>query len=179
MSETPILTPVDKAADLVPPAVFNTVRDYLTSRDIFVVKINPEFAGADDFCSNYGISKEHGANCVILRGERGSDYKMAACLSLVGRKLNINQVVRRFLGARRVTLAPLDDVLEQTNMEYGSITVVGLPNSWPILIEPDVIEVEKLFIGGGYRQSKLCLPGKSLLELPNVAVVPDLTIAAN
>lgn len=177
MVETVDLIPIDMAKDLVPAGVFNCIHEHLsTQENVFVLKIDPEAAGADDFCSRYGVPKEQGANCVIVRGERGDSHSMAACLSLVGRRLSINKTVRSILNARRVALAPLNDLLEQTGMEYGSITVVGLPADWQIFIDPDVVTVERLFIGGGYRCSKLCLPGKALLKLPNVSIVQNLTL---
>ncbi len=34
-----------------------------------------------------------------------------------------------------VSVAPLEYVLEKTEMEYGSITPIGLPIEWEILVD--------------------------------------------
>jgi len=59
-------------------------------------------------------------------------------------------------------------------MEYRSITVVGLPESWPILIDPRIVLLERVFVGSGLQKSKLSLLRKMLLELPNAYVLEEL-----
>lgn len=177
MVKTQELISIENAGELIPASVFRAIRAHLLpAEDVFVMEIDPQAAASEDFCSQYGVSPEHGANCMVIKAARGSEYRLAACLSLVGRRLNTKETVRQALNARRISLAPLEDVIRMTGMEFGSITVIGLPPSWPILVEPDVLNVEKLFIGGGYRRSKICLPGKSLLKLPNIKVVEGLTM---
>lgn len=81
--------------------------------------------GGIDLCQYYEVPEDKGANCVIVEGIRGDNKTMAACLVPVNcKKADFNRVVRKQLNARRVSLAPLDYVLKETNMEYGSITVV-------------------------------------------------------
>ena len=68
--------------------------------------------------------------------------------------------------AKRVSLAPLEEVLRHTGMEYGSITAIGLPVDMAILVEPMIINNPELIVGGGLQRSKLLLPGKALMDLP-------------
>ncbi len=62
------------------------------------------------------------------------------------------------MNSRFVSVAPLDFVLEKTNIEYGSITPIGLPSDWNILVDPLIKEQTNIIIGGGLVNSKISLP---------------------
>lgn len=148
--------------------------------EIEVAEIDPQYLGGKDLCEHYNIAPQYGANCILVEGARGDLKTLAACLVPVNTiKTNFNSVVRKFLQARTVTLAPLDAMLEFTKMEYGSITVVGLPKEFQILIDPTIMQVPHIIIGSGLKKSKLRLPTKVLLELPNSFLLPELAIVAN
>ena len=83
----------------------------------------------------------------------------------------MGSVVRKYTNSRVVSVAPLEYVLENTGMEYGSITPIGLPNDWMILVDPLIQEQEQIIIGGGFVKSKISLPTKLFLTLPNVEIV--------
>lgn len=59
-------------------------------------------------------------------------------------------------------------------MEYGAITPIGLPASWPILINKAVADSEQVIIGSGLRKSKLAISGKTLASLPNTQILEGL-----
>jgi len=56
-------------------------------------------------------------------------------------------------------------------MEYGGITPVGLPADWPILIDENVVEQERVIVGSGVRGSKLLVDTAVLASLPNAEVL--------
>ena len=45
----------------------------------------------------------------------------------------------------------MDTAVGLTNMEFGGITPVGLPEDWPILIDEAVMNVERVVIGSGIK----------------------------
>jgi len=143
--------------------------------EVLVGEIDPDSAGGTDFCAKYGFKHTEGANCVIVEGHRGTTRTLAAVLIPVGYRSDLNGVVRRQLGARQVSLAPLELVLEETKMEYGSITPVGLPSSWPVLIDQVTAAAPRVVIGSGLRRSKLSLPGPALLQLPGAIAIEGLS----
>jgi hypothetical protein len=59
-------------------------------------------------------------------------------------------------------------------MAYGGITPIGLPASWPLLVDPAVVAAAWVVIGSGVRGSKLAVPGAALAALPAAAVVEGL-----
>ena len=165
--------------DLLPPSINQLLKDWQGStsiEEILVSPIEPAFAGSAEFCEQYNVDPSEGANCVIVEAVRGENRTFAACLIPVNCKADINKTARKILDARRVSFAPLDEVLKQTEMEYGGITPVGLPPNYIILIDSRIAQMERLIIGGGYRKSKLSVPGKALAELPNAKVIEGLGI---
>lgn len=86
----------------------------------------------------------------------------------------MSSTVRKHTNSRMVSVAPLEFVLEATKMEHGSINPIGLPNDWKIFIDPKVLEVSRIICGSGKKISKLSLPSKYLLKLPNVEILDDL-----
>ena len=63
---------------------------------------------------------------------------------------------------------------EKTNMEYGSITPIALPKDWMILVDPLIKEQDQIIIGGGLAKSKITLPTKLFLKIPNVEIVEGI-----
>lgn len=86
----------------------------------------------------------------------------------------MNGVVRRLLDARKVSFAPMDTAVEQTGMEYGGITPIGLPSDWPLLVDSAVAAMPHVLVGSGRRRGKLIAPGALFAELPGATLVEDL-----
>jgi prolyl-tRNA editing enzyme YbaK/EbsC (Cys-tRNA(Pro) deacylase) len=109
-----------------------------------------------------------------VAGRRGSDTSYAACVVLAPTRADVNGVVRRRLGARKASFAPIDDAVRLTGMEYGGITPIGLPAEWPVLIDAAVLTRDVVVIGSGIRGSKLALPAEALAGLPAAEVIDGL-----
>jgi prolyl-tRNA editing enzyme YbaK/EbsC (Cys-tRNA(Pro) deacylase) len=142
--------------------------------EVAVAPIDPSLADTAAFCDRYGVSLDDSANCVVIAGRRGADTSYAACVVLAPTRADVNSVVRRRLGARKASFAPIDDAVRLTGMEYGGITPIGLPAEWPVLIDAAVLGREVVVIGSGIRASKLALPAAALARLPGAEVIDDL-----
>ena len=59
-------------------------------------------------------------------------------------------------------------------MEYGGITPIGLPDGWPLLLDPAVVASPYVVIGSGRRRGKLLVPGPALASLANAVVLEGL-----
>lgn len=160
--------------EILAQPVQKLLKNWSPAEEILSIEIDPKFAGSAEFCEKYQIKPEEGANTIIVKGKRAGEVKYAACLVPVDKKLDVNHVVKKFLNVSDVSFAPMDFAVEQSKMEYGSITIVGLPSDWPILIDKTLIEKDYLVVGGGLRKAKLLIPGKALAELPNAHIVEDL-----
>lgn len=141
--------------------------------DVQVAEIDASLSDTETFCKNYGIGLEVSANCVIVEAKRAERTWYAACMVAATDRADINGVIRRYLGARKVSFAPMAKAVELTGMEYGGITPIGLPTNWPILVDTKIAANDLNIIGSGIRRSKLLISGNLLSELPG-AVVIDL-----
>jgi len=142
--------------------------------EIGVAEIDPALADTAAFCERYGVDLRESANCVVVAARRAGDTRLAACVVLATTRADVNGLVRRHLGARRASFAPMDVAIAETGMEYGGITPIGLPESWPILIDAAVPSVPWAVVGSGVRRSKLVMPGRAFAELPGAVVLHNL-----
>ncbi|SEG90701.1 Cys-tRNA(Pro) deacylase, prolyl-tRNA editing enzyme YbaK/EbsC [Thermomonospora echinospora] len=136
-----------------------------------VAGIDPELADTAAFCERYGVPLGVSANCVIVAAKRGGEIGMAACMVLATHRADVNGVVRRHLGARKVSFAPMEEATRLSGMEYGGITPLGLPPEWPVLVDEAVAAEPYVVIGSGLRRSKLLVPGKALAALDPAEVI--------
>jgi prolyl-tRNA editing enzyme YbaK/EbsC (Cys-tRNA(Pro) deacylase) len=141
---------------------------------VLAAPIDPDLADTAAFCETYGVPMADSANCVVIAGRRGGDTRYAACVVLATTRADVNGVVRKRLDARKASFAPMEDAVALTGMEFGGITPIGLPASWPILVDAAVLERDVVVIGSGLRRSKIALPAAALAELPGAEVVEDL-----
>jgi prolyl-tRNA editing enzyme YbaK/EbsC (Cys-tRNA(Pro) deacylase) len=110
------------------------------ARSVLYVDTDPDKADTAVFCEAYDVPLDVSANCVVVAAKRGGSTTMAACLALAGTRVDVNTTVRKHLAARRASFAPLDTAVDESGMEYGGITPVGLPADWTLLIDAAVVE---------------------------------------
>jgi prolyl-tRNA editing enzyme YbaK/EbsC (Cys-tRNA(Pro) deacylase) len=168
--------PALEQPDLLAPSVAAALRSLPWADQVRVAAIDPALADTAQFCETYGVTPEESANCVIIAGKRGSEVTYAACMVTATTRADVNGLVRRHLNARKASFGAVDVVTELTGMEYGGITPIGLPGSWPVLVDGLVAKTPIVVIGSGIRGSKLWLPGHLLAELPGAEVLPGLGI---
>jgi len=151
--------------------------DDVSLMDVAVAEVDPTYADGEELCAHYDIDPSIGGNCIIIEAKRADHRWYAACLVPIGSRIDLNSFVRKHLNARRVSLAPKDEVISLTKMEYGSINVVGLPSEWIILIDASFIGKPTVIMGSGLVKSKLAISGSLLKGLPNVEAVEGLGIS--
>jgi prolyl-tRNA editing enzyme YbaK/EbsC (Cys-tRNA(Pro) deacylase) len=173
---TLIALPALEHLDLVARPVADAIQrlDPAVAATIGVAEIDADVADTAAFCERYGVALDASANCVVVKGTRGTDVRFAACMVLATTRADVNGIVRRRLDVRSASFAPMDEAVELTGMQYGGITPVGLPDKWPILVDAAVADASIVVIGGGVRSSKLFLPGASLLALAGAELVEGL-----
>jgi prolyl-tRNA editing enzyme YbaK/EbsC (Cys-tRNA(Pro) deacylase) len=136
-----------------------------------VAEIDAELADTAAFCEAYDVAPEASANCVVVEGRRGDEVTLAAVMVLATDRADINRVVRRHLGVRKISFADQARAQELTGMQQGGITPVGLPEGWPVLVDARVVEAGPVVIGAGVRGAKLLVHGSALAELPGAVVL--------
>jgi prolyl-tRNA editing enzyme YbaK/EbsC (Cys-tRNA(Pro) deacylase) len=142
--------------------------------EVAVVEIDPGISDTAATRDAFGLEANWLANCVVVGGKREGIEKIASCVILASTRADVNNTVKRFLDVRKASFLPMEQAVELTGMEYGGITPVGLPASWPILVDSRVVAEPAVIIGSGIRRSKILLPGKLLERLPSVQVIEGL-----
>jgi len=162
-------------ASETPELLAKPVREYLAAhrelQDVWVSEIDPSLADTAAFCEKYEIGLDVSANCVVVEAKRGERVWYAACIILATTRADVNGVIRKELDARKISFAPMDTATSLTSMEYGGITPIGLPADWPIYVDSQVVEQEKLIIGSGIRGSKILTTPNVLKSLRNAQVM--------
>ncbi len=167
--------------ELMAPSVHQVLATWPLGAAVGVAPIDPDVSDTAAFCARYDVTAEVSANCVVVIGRREGREELAAFVALASTRADVNGAVRRRLGARKVSFAPVDRAVGETGMEYGGITPLGLPARWPVLLDAAVVSTTLVVVGSGVRRSKLVLPGAALAELPGTEVIEGLgrTIAGN
>jgi prolyl-tRNA editing enzyme YbaK/EbsC (Cys-tRNA(Pro) deacylase) len=141
--------------------------------DYAVFPCDPELADTLAFCERYGFSLEESANTIIVMG-KSDQVRFAACVVLATTKLDVNKVVCTLLEVRKASFAPMDQALALSGMEYGGVTIFGLPADVPVYVDVRVLGQKRVIMGGGNRSSKVILDPKELQRLKTITIVEDL-----
>jgi prolyl-tRNA editing enzyme YbaK/EbsC (Cys-tRNA(Pro) deacylase) len=144
------------------------------ARTVLAAPIDPALADTAAFCAAYEVGLDVSANCVVVAGKREGVTRYAACMVLATTRADVNGVIRRHLGVRKASFAPMDVAVAETGMEYGGITPIGVPATWPILVDARVAQTPYVIIGSGVRHSKIALPGSTLAQLAGAQAVENL-----
>ena len=139
---------IEERKDLLPKTVYDYIKNHGYEDQIKVAEIDLAFADGESLSREYGVP--------------------------YGKRANMNAKVRNPLDAKKVSFADLNQVCEECQMEYGSITPIGLPEHYMILVDEEVMKQEEIIVGGGLANSKLLVPSKLFREMKNCLLIEGL-----
>jgi prolyl-tRNA editing enzyme YbaK/EbsC (Cys-tRNA(Pro) deacylase) len=166
--------PVLSHPELLAPPVFAALQDWPSADHAAVVEIDPAMADTAAMSQAYDVPMAAGANCVVIMGKREGEERVAACVVRADTRADVNNLVKRILDVRKCSFLSMERAVEESGMEYGGITPLGLPSGWRILVDAACLDIEAAVIGSGVRRSKIVLAGHLLGELPGAEVVAGL-----
>lgn len=144
---------------------------------VLVAAIDPDLADTAAMTEAYDLPLSASVNCVLVAGKREGVERTAACLVRATTRADVNNAVKRLLDVRKASFLPMDRAVEESGMEYGGITPLGLPTGYRVLADSGVgVDDALVIIGSGVRRSKIALPGSLLVRAPGVEVVDGLAI---
>lgn len=172
----PTLTSLPAAGHpgLVAAPVAAALAGWSGAAEVAVVDIDPALADTAAMSEAYDIPLTASGNCVVVAGARAGDERVAACVVRADTRADVNTLVRKLLDVRKCSFLPMDRAVEETGMEHGGITPLGLPEGWRVLVHDALLEEEVVVLGSGVRRSKLLVPGRLLADLPGAEVVEGL-----
>ncbi len=134
---------------------------------------DPALADTAAFCEAYGIPLEKSANAILVASRKPEGHN-AMCVVLANDRLDVNGMVRRRLGVRKVSFASADLTRELTGQEIGGVTIFGLPDDLPVWIDSRVLDNDWVIVGAGSRSAKIRLDPNQLIDLDGYEVVDGL-----
>ncbi|MEJ7832670.1 MAG: YbaK/EbsC family protein [Nocardioides sp.] len=165
--------------DLMATVTARTLASWAGATEVGVVEIDPDLADTAAMTEAYAVPLTASVNCVVVSGRRDGAERIAACLVRADTRADVNNRVKRLLDVRKASFLSMERAVEESGMEHGGITPVGLPTAWRVLVDSRVLDIELTVIGSGVRRSKLVLPGRLLAELPRAEVVDGLATATD
>ncbi len=135
--------------------------------------IDPDLADTAAFCEAYGIPLENSANAILVASRKPEGHN-AVCLVLAHTRLDVNGVVRKKLGVRKVSFAPAELTVDLTGQEIGGVTVFGLPDELPVWVDAGVLDRDWVIVGAGSRSAKIKLDPSQFRELQGFEIVEGL-----
>lgn len=169
-----VAVPASTRIDLLAPSTLSALASAELLDAVGVAEIDPAISDTVATQEAFGLSMDTLANCVIVGGKREGVERIASCLVLATTRADVNNVVKRLLDVRKASFLPVERAVELTDMEYGGITPIGLPDAWPVLIDREVVNTELVVIGSGVRRSKILIPGQLLTRVAGAQVVEGL-----
>lgn len=143
--------------------------------DYEIFPCDPELADTAVFCERYGYPMSVSVNTILVKAKSGGE-RYVACVALANTRLDVNRVVRKRLGARRVSFASADETRAVTGMEIGGVTPVALPDGLETWVDARVMDCDWVILGGGDRSRKIKVEPRLFERLPGAAVVEGLAL---
>lgn len=139
-------------------------------------RINADHADTDAFVQVHRWPLTHAVNTIVVTGKRSDRMVFAMCAVPASSRIDVNTTVRKALNFRKVSFAPRDVAVTETDMEFGSITPFGAPLGWPVLVDAGLITAGLVAVGSGRRDVKVVVDARSLADLAGGLVVEGLAI---
>ena len=151
------------------------IREFLESikLEFEIMDCDPKFADTNVFCKEYGVNLEDSVNAILVKTKTG-ELKYAVCALLATTKLDINKVIRKKLGARKVSFATIEETAKLTEMDIGGVTPLTLPSTLPLWVDSRVMQRNSIVLGGGNRSSKIKISPKIFQQTLNTEIVEGL-----
>ena len=140
-----------------------------------IIEIDPEFADTAAFCDKYDYPVDFSGNTIIV-ASRKEPVQYAACLVKASDRIDVNVVVRKLMGVRRLSFATREQTKTLTGMEIGGVTPLALPADLPVYIDKKVMELDYIILGSGVRSSKIKVAPEILNKIPNTHVLEGISI---
>jgi prolyl-tRNA editing enzyme YbaK/EbsC (Cys-tRNA(Pro) deacylase) len=138
-----------------------------------VIEIDPAFADTAAFCEKYGFPPEQSANTIIV-GTKKEPKQYSASVVRATARLDVNHCVKQLMGNARVSFAPAEETAALTGMMIGGVTALALPAGIPVFIDPGLMGLDYIILGGGSRSTKIKVSPKVLEQIPGAKVVDGL-----
>jgi Cys-tRNA(Pro) deacylase len=151
-----------------------TVRDFIAARGLRarVLPMPASTHTAEDSARLLGTDLRHIAKSLLAHL---ADGRFVLCIVRGDQRLDRRKLCR-LAGAKQMSLAKADEVLAVAGYPVGAVPPFPLKTAVPAYLDRTVLEVEKVYCGGGDVDALLEVPTDELLRVTQ-AEVADLVLA--
>ena len=139
-----------------------------------IIELDPEFADTGIFCKKYGYPLENSANTIIIASKKKPRIFTAAVVRAT-RRIDVNHKLKQIMNVGRISFARTQETAELTGMMIGGVTALALPPELPILIDPGLMNLDYIILGGGSRSIKIKTSPNIFNSIKNTQVIDVLT----
>ena len=139
-----------------------------------LIGIHEDFAETATFCEQYDFPPDHCGNTIIVAAKKPS-RKYCACIVRGSERLDVNQTVKRLMGASRLSFGSAEETQDLTSMMIGGVTPFGLPAGLSIYADEKLLALDYVILGSGSRSSKIKINPAELRKVPNLNFVTGLS----
>jgi len=139
-----------------------------------IVEIDPDFADTTAFCEKYDFPLENSANTIIVASKKKPKTFTASVVRATHR-VDVNHVIKPLMDIGKVSFARPEETAELTGQMIGGVTALALPPELPIYVDPGLMSLEYVILGGGSRSIKIKIAPEIFNSIPNARVVEALT----
>ena len=136
---------------------------------------DPELADTAVFCERYGYPLDVSANTILVKAKTGCE-RFVVCVVLAHTRLDVNRVVRKRLGARRVSFASAHETRAVTGMDIGGVTPIALPEELEVWVDARIMACEWVILGGGDRSHKIKVAPALFERMASATVIEGLAL---
>jgi prolyl-tRNA editing enzyme YbaK/EbsC (Cys-tRNA(Pro) deacylase) len=139
-----------------------------------IVEIDPDFADTAAFCEKYGYPLENSANTIIVASKKKPKSFVAAVVR-ADRRIDVNHTVKQLMNVGKVSFARAEETAELTGMMIGGVTVFALPPEMPVYVDPGLVNLDYVILGGESRSIKIKVSPDIFGVIPKPRAVEGLT----
>lgn len=109
-----------------------------------------------------GVQTAQIGKSVLFTVKEGEPVLAISC----GTRLIERRVISNLLGVgrKRIRLAPQDIVLKYTGYPVGTVPPFGHPTSLSTLLDPAVLDLDEIYVGGGAHNAMLRITPQDILK---------------
>lgn len=139
-----------------------------------LISIDPAHADTLVFCEKYGYRLEESGNTIVVVSKK-EPKQFVACVVLAHTQLDVNKRVRKLMGVSKASFATAEEMQAATGMQVGGVTPFALPTEWPLYVDARIMQLERVILGGGGRNTKIQISPEVFVKL-GAEVIPDLAL---
>jgi len=137
------------------------------------VEIDPAFADTAEFCEKYDFPLENSANTIIVASKK-KPKTFTASVVRATQRLDVNKTVKNLMDNGKVSFARSEETIELTGMMIGGVTALALPQELPVYVDPGLMNLDYIILGGGSRSLKIKVAPEIFNHMPTASIIEGL-----